>query len=89
MYSKRKLTDKMVNAMARLERGDKLYYQAGNMRFMQLPRVGMPTINGLFARGFIEYEPEFEGSITGYIVLSRKGWESLRPSAHVEAAKPA
>ena len=85
----RKLTDKMIVAMARLQKGDKLYYQASNMAFMQLPRVGRPTINALFRRELIEYQPEFAGAMTGYVVLSRKGWESLRPNAHVMAAKPA
>jgi len=74
----RKLTSRMQSALERINKGDVLYYHGGQIAFMRLPRSYKSTFNGLFDRGLIEHEPEFEGAITGFIVLSKAGSKFLK-----------
>ena len=74
----RKLTPRMQQALERVSKGDDLYYSGGRIAFMRLPRSSKPTFDGLLDRGLIEHKPEFEGSFSGWMVLSKAGRKFLK-----------
>ena len=76
----RKLTPRIQQALVRIGNGDALYYNGKRIAFMRLPRSHKSTFNGLLDRDLIEYRPEFEGSFSGWMVLSKAGRKFLKRS---------
>ena len=73
-----KLTPRMQQALERIGNGDALYYHGKRIAFMRLPRSHKSTFDGLLDRDLIEYKPEFEGSFSGWMVLSKAGRKFLK-----------